>query len=105
DGSNPELFLSGVSNVYDLEIDSTENKLYFTSATKLGRVNLNGTGYEEMLSLSGERFGKGLALALESEPVPEPSSVVLLIFGMLISGMERLMRRKKRHNGHVSDVI
>ena len=52
DGSNEKLFLSLPSSyTYDMAIDTTGGKLYFTdvNANEVRRVGLDGTGYEPLL--------------------------------------------------------
>ena len=68
DGSNASVIVSGVTQIYDLEVDPEEGKLYYSSSALLGRANLDGTGQETLATLGGGRFDKGLALSYTSIP-------------------------------------
>ncbi len=95
DGSGVETFLSGIS-AYDLEIDAASQMLYFTTCwdtTYLGRVGLDGTGLEQLVTLSGIDGAKGLALV--SNAVPEPAS--LAVWSLLCLVGFGIVRRRRRH--------
>lgn len=79
DGSNKQVFLSGIPHVLDMAINIADGKIYFTSEFKIQRANLDGTGLEDLVSLTGGRFEK--SIVLDTRAVPEPSSVVLSLIG------------------------
>lgn len=92
DGSDRELFLSGFTDVLDMAIDSLNGHLYFTSASKIQRVNLDGTGIVDLVSLGSERLEKSIVLDLRA--VPEPSSVFMCLTGLIGSCVLALRQSK-----------
>lgn len=61
DGSSRQTVYS-VSTPYDVEVDFVASKLYFTTKTYLGRINLDGTGFELLADLMSPGGVKELAL-------------------------------------------
>lgn len=67
DGSGMETIVSGLSDPYDVAIDSANQKLYFGDNNSIQRANLDGTGLETLVTGLGSGFGlRGIDLDIPS---------------------------------------
>lgn len=76
----------------DLAIDSAAGKLYWTNspARTIQRANLDGSDVEDVVT-----GVTAFSLALESQPVPEPSGLALAVLGGLLAWGGRLITRRR----------
>jgi hypothetical protein len=85
DGSNVEniLFGSSVVRPDGLVVDGIAGKMYWTDITdsRIRRANLDGTQIETILP--GISFGR--RITIDGSPVPEPTSIALLLGGALVA--------------------
>ncbi|RIK79864.1 MAG: hypothetical protein DCC68_12120 [Planctomycetota bacterium] len=63
-GDNIGTFFQNV-RAFDIELDSTNSKLYWSTATHIQRSNLNGSGIEDILALNIPGTWKTLSIALD----------------------------------------
>lgn len=82
--------VSGIPGVLDVKVDPVGGKLYWTSQYEIQRSNLDGTGIEDLVTLSGQRFEKSIVLVQSG--VPEPSTLILAASGSIV-GLACTLRR------------
>jgi len=78
DGSERTTLLTLDSNPWSVDLDPTEEKIYWTQSDKIVRANMDGTNVEVLWN-PGFIGLKGMALI----PIPEPATLSLLVLGAL----------------------
>ncbi|MEO2018100.1 MAG: Ig-like domain-containing protein, partial [Fuerstiella sp.] len=75
DGGNQQVIAD--VNAFDIEIDQAGGKLYWTSKTHIQRANLDGSGIEDLVELSGSGRQKSGSLYVDStRPSPSPTAIL-----------------------------
>lgn len=99
DGANTKIlidFQGSINGPHGIAIDTTGGKMYWTIDDKIQRANLNGTDIESLVTgLAGAR---GIALGPEN-PIPEPTTLCLMGFGLL--GLLGVVIRQRRRRSNV----
>ena len=84
DGSGVETLVAGAFGDFGIALDLVAGKVFWTNFNSdlIRRANLDGTGEETLIS--GLTFPAEIALQVGATAVPEPSTAVLFVLGVLI---------------------
>ena len=101
DGSSVETILTDLEGPSGITLDALGDKMYWTDPVSeaIYRANLDGTGVTDLIvGLSGP-FGFAIDLASDNgQPIPEPTSMLLLASGIIgLVGFRRKMKNSRFH--------